>query len=301
MSKLHGLNLALSLALAAALAPLAWGQAQDELSKQPKSKPPANSQRSPSQTSGAEASASAKSSAQASAEANAAGIQAGTRIDAELEASLDTKTAKPGDQVAARVVHNVKQHGRTVIRKGDQLLGQVTSVSAAASGSANAGSALNVTFDRLVEGSSVMQLNTVVHAILPPAAQQPMAGPTAEPEPMGGPAPSGGGSRGGLLGGAAGGLGSTVNSTLNSTVDTAGSAAQGAGAAIGAASNTTVGANAGVGLATPIRSIHVDSALSAQNQTTVGSTVSTRHGDLRLESGTRLEFRVAGSTQGSKQ
>ena len=298
MSKLHGLNLALSLVLAAALAPLAWGRAQDEVSKQPKSKPPANSQGSSSQTSGAQASTSAKSSTQASAEANAAGIQTGTRIDAELEANLDAKTARPGDQVAARVVRNVKQHGRTVVRKGDRLLGQVTSVSAAASGSANAGSALNVAFDRLVEGSSVTQLNTVVRAILPSAAQQPMAG-AAEPEPMGGPAPSGGGSRGGLLGGAAGGLGSTANSTLNSTVDTAGSVAQGAGGAIGAASNTTVGANAG--LATPIRSIHVDSALSAENQTTVGSTLSTRHGDLRLESGTRLEFRVAGGTQGSKQ
>ena len=92
-----------------------------------------------------------------------ASLKTGTTISAELNKTLDARIAKPGDIVSARVTKNVKHEGHKVIRKGDHLLGRVTSVDAGSK--YQAGSKLGVTFDRLIRGNAEYQLNTVVSSI----------------------------------------------------------------------------------------------------------------------------------------
>jgi len=242
-----------------------------------------------SQKATAEAQSSAQSQAKSSAQAQKAGdsaaIRSGTKINAELVSALDTRTAKRGDEVTARATKDVKQSGRTVIHKGDRLLGRVTDVQSAAS--ADAGSRLAVTFDRLVQGEATTQLNAVVRSIISTPSQEreqmtrdePMAAPRPTPAASSSSGASGGGS---LVGGA---------------TSTVGSAVGGAGGTVDAASRGTVGAATGADLSTPIQAIRIQSNAHGENQTGLASALSTRRGDLRLESGTRLQLQVAADSQ----
>ncbi|HKS96577.1 MAG TPA: hypothetical protein VJV74_10665, partial [Terriglobia bacterium] len=279
--------------------------------------------------------AQSRSSAQGSSEQSGAlntkpvDVAEGTKVSAALVSSVDARTAKPGDQVVARVSKNVKEHGRTVIKKGDELVGHVTQVQAA--GAANAGSSLNVTFDRLVQGGTTSQLNAVINSIVSTpseqrAEQQQMAQSEA-PLPAGGPVMARGGGGGGVLGsgrassgggGLLGGVGSTVNSTVNAAGSATGSVANGTvgstvnsatGAAASATGNVagtaagTLNANGRGGLsnatsaliATPRHAIHLDTQAAGSQQTGASSVLSTRKGDLALEQGTQVQFRVVGS------
>ncbi|HLW79512.1 MAG TPA: hypothetical protein VKU44_07920 [Terriglobia bacterium] len=266
-----------------------------------------------------------RASAQSSQKASAASGQSadlttqrldlseGTKLSANLASTIDASTAKPGDQVVARVTKNIKAHGRTVIRKGDELVGHVTEVQAAGSG--KAGSSVGIAFDRVVAGNSSAQLSTVLNSVVSTpserqAQQQQMAEP-ALPEPMvmgggsaagAGRASSGGG--GGLLGGVASTAGSatgTVGSTLGgagvaagSTVNSAAAAGSAAGV-LGANSRSALGGSAGALVPTPRKSIHLGSGGSVNQQSTASSTLSTNQGNLRLDPGTELQFRVTGS------
>ena len=93
-----------------------------------------------------------------------------------------------------------------------------------------------------------------------------------------------------VVGGATSTVGSTVGATANSTLS-------GAGATVDAASRGTLGAATGADLSTPIQSIRIQSNAQGENQTGLGSVLSTRRGDLRLESGTRLQLQVAADSQ----
>lgn len=229
---------------------------------------------------GAAARAASSTAAMASTRGPSAQIKNGTKISARLVSNIDVRKTKPGDKVVARVTKNVKQHGKVVVRKGDKLIGRVTSVQTAANG--RAGSALGVKFDQLVAGHSRMQLNTVLTSILSvPGSNRgpaPMPAP-AMPAPVAAPAGGGGG---GLLGG--------VGATVGSAVGTAGSTV---GGAVGATTQSTLGANSGLNLSTPARQIHLQSQASANQSTATNSMLRTRKGNLRLQSGTRMRFRVA--------
>jgi len=232
---------------------------------------------------GSAARAVSSSAATASTQGQSAEIRNGTKISAELMSNIDARKVKPGDKVVARVTKNVKQHGRTVVHKGDKLIGHVTNVQASANG--KAGSALGVNFDRLVAGHSTTQLNTVLTSILS------VPGPNSEgPEPMQPlsmpapvAAPAGGG--GGLLGG--------VGSSVGSAVGMAGSTVGGVGGTLGSATQSTLGANSAMDLSTPTRQVHLQSQASANQSTGLNSVMATRKGNLRLESGTHMQFRVA--------
>lgn len=238
-------------------------------------------------TANAAARAVSTSQAMASTKGQSAEIKNGTKISAKLMSSVDARSARPGDKVVAKVTKNVKQHGRIVVHKGDRLIGHVTNVKSAAKG--QAGSALGVKFDQLVAGHSTTQLNTVLTSILSvpgsnsegpePMQAPPMAAPVA--------APAGGGG-GGLLGG--------VGSTVGSTAGIAGSAVGDVGGSIGAATQSTLGANSALNLSTPARQIHLQSQASANESTGTDSVLTTRHGNLRLQSGTRMQFRVAANS-----
>ena len=222
------------------------------------------------------------SAGEASTRGQSAEIRNGTKISAQLMSNVNARTAKPGDKVVARVTKNVKQHGRIVVHKGDKIIGHITSVKTAANGKAD--SALGVRFDQLVSGHSTTQLNTVLTSILSvpgfgsggPAPMQ----PPSMPAPVA--APAGGG--GGLLGG--------VGSTVGSAVGAAGSTVGGVGGTLGAATQSTLGANSAINLSTPVRQIHLQSYASADQSAGMDSVLTTKKGDLRLASGTRMQFRV---------
>ena len=244
-----------------------------------------------------------------------AGIKSGTKIEAELESALDARTAKPGDEVTARVTKDVKQKGQKVIKKGDRLVGRVTEVKAGGDASAegDASSRLAVTFDRLVQGETTSQLNAVVTSVLSVpgrggASGEPMmpSEPVMMPTPVSGgrPAPSGGGLLGGAgstvgstvgaTGGALGGVAGGVDSTLSSTTNATGQVPGGTAGSLDAASKSALGGTAQAGLATPRKAIRLDSQSQAQaeNETAASSVLSTRKGDLRMDSGTKLEFQT---------
>lgn len=225
---------------------------------------------------------------------SASQIQAGTQIKAQLESTLDARTAKPGEEVKARVTQDVKQDGRTVIRKGDRLLGRVKSAEAA--GKADSASSMAVEFDRLVQGRSTSSLHTVVSAVLSTPAEEraeseriasePIRRP-ASPPPS--PARSGGSASGGLLGGA--------TSTVDSTIGASGSVLGGVGGTLDATAQSTVGSAAGISLGTPAKAIRVGSEGQASQSGNLTSVLRTDQGRLRLDSGTTLEFRVASQGQ----
>ncbi len=253
----------------------------------------------------------------------AAGLRAGTKIAAELVSTVDAHTAKPGDEVVARAVKDVKQDGRKMIQKGDRLIGRITSVEAGVA--ADAASRLAVTFDRLVSGKATSQLNAVVSAVLStPTEERAQRQPMMEPEPMmappapaPAPAPAPGPSSGstpaggGLLGGVTSTAGSTVGaagstlggvtSAVNSSATATGSAAGNVGGVPDASGRATAGGASGATLATPLRAIRVDSQAQGEQQAAAGSVFSTRQGHLRMESGTRLQFRVAGQAESRSQ
>ena len=238
------------------------------------------------------ASAASSTAASASPKGQSAEISNGTKISAELMSNVDASKAKEGDKVEARVTKNVRQHGKVVVRKGDKLVGHVTRVENSVNG--KAGSSLGVAFDELVQGNSTTQLNTVLTSVFAAggsgqAEESDSMGMAPMPAPVA--APSGGGGRG-LLGAAGGAVGSTVGSTVGAAGSTLGRA----GGTVGATTQNTLGANSSLGLATPVRQIHIGSSASAESSAGTNSMLSTRNGDLRLESGTRMQFRVAGDS-----
>ncbi len=251
----------------------------------------------------AQANAAAKtaSSSQASLPAErSADVKAGTKVAAELVSAVDARTAKPGDEVQAPVTKDVKQNGHAVVHKGDRLIGHITDVQAGST--ANAGSRLGVTFDRLASGETTSQLNAVLTSVFSSRNE----GMASEPGPMMAPAPAGGSTSGSNGGGLLGGVSSSVDSTLGATGAVAGAAESSVGSIAGAASQSTTNATGAVGhsasgsqgLVAPLSAIRIRSESQGQHEAGANSVLSTRHGDLRLDSGTRMEFRVSGSAEG---
>lgn len=230
-------------------------------------------------------------------------LNSGTKISAALVSTVDARTAKPGDQVAARVTKNVKQHGKVVIHKGDEIVGRVTEAQAGAN--SKAASHLAVSFDRVVEGGSTFQLNSVAHSVFSndnTAAMQSL-GADDMGGMGGGPtmAPDGGGPRGGLgsggMGGAVGSAAGAAGSAVGSTANVAGSAVGGVTSKVDSNASGAVRGGAGTTAGAPWGSVHLSSGASSNQQASASSVFSTSHGDVRLDSGTRIEFRVSGQSE----
>jgi hypothetical protein len=114
----------------------------------------------------------------------------GSAIDAALTKSLDSKKAKKGDPVSARITEDAKGGNGTVIPKGAKLEGHLTQVSSRDKGDSY--STLGIVFDKAVlKNGEEIPLNVQVQAIAisQEAATAPAAGG------MGGMSPSGGGSQ----------------------------------------------------------------------------------------------------------
>jgi len=197
-------------------------------------------------------------------------VRGGTKIEAELESALDTRTAKPGDEVAVRVTKDVKQGGNTVVQKGDRLVGKVEKVEQRSEGSA--ASSVAVRFDRIARGESTTQMSAVVSSMLAAPTKGfvrrgEAADPVPEPAPM--PVAQGGARRGGGL---VGGVTSTVGATAG-VVSSPG------------------GTRTFIPSTTPLEAIRVATSRALKQQPGM-SQLSTSQPQLRLEAGTRMELDV---------
>jgi hypothetical protein len=246
----------------------------------------------PNSQAGAGASGTTAGRASAGAVDSSAVLASGTTLNAELSHPVDAKSAKPGDQVMAKVTEDVKSDGKVVVHKGSRLVGHVTE--AQARGKASHDSRLGIVFDRAVlKDGQELSFNGAVQALAPPVnATLSAAGDESSnigvPEPSGGARRSGGG---GLLGGATstatgvvGGATTTVTGTTSGAVKgTAGLA--GGLTAQGRLTSLSQGAIGFEGLT-------LNSATAGSTQ---GSVVSSTRRNVKLESGTQMLLKVTGS------
>ncbi len=215
-------------------------------------------------------------------------VRAGTKISAVLVSRIDARTAKPGEEVVARVTKNVKQDGRTVIQKGEDIVGRVLSV---VPGTYQAGSQVTVAFGRLVSGHTIKRLNAVLAQVeaLPGLGLRPDTnGLDASMVPSGLP-----------------GRRTSISSELQDPASLAGAAPGGGMMGSVGGTNPPVGgiprgSNARVSLSTPLEELHISSNVQGQNQTGATSVLSSRHGNLRLDAGTLVHFRVEADTHGQR-
>jgi hypothetical protein len=213
----------------------------------------------------------------------------GSAIEASLTKSLDTKKAKKGDAVDARITEDAKeQSGTTVIPKGSKLEGHVTQASSREKGDSY--STLGIVFDKAVlkDGQQV-PLNVSLQAI---ALSQDAATAPAAGSGMSGMSPAGGGSQAsssGRPGGTGGGMSSApsaspmpTNTNGASNIDTD-NAMAGKGAVGGLTSSGKLSPNSrgvfglqGIGLAT------------ASEGTQQAAVITSTEKNVHLDGGTQL-------------
>ncbi|HEX8291519.1 MAG TPA: hypothetical protein VF570_07190 [Pyrinomonadaceae bacterium] len=226
------------------------------------------------------AGASAQHSTSVGRDGRGLDIASGTRLTGELQGALDVSRARVGDRVVLKTTEAVKQNGRTVLKKGSQLVGRVTDVRRRAQGAAE--SSVTVVFDTLQSGSLTSPVSVTIDAVAHSSART-RAGDEEFGAESGARArtsartSSSGGSSGGLLGGTVGAVGNTV-----------GGAAGAAGAVVGSTTETVGGVARGAGNTLGRIRVTQSAGLSAEG----GSTLSLAGGNLRLEKGTTFRLTV---------
>ena len=247
----------------------------------------------------AEAHANAAGNAGAGSAGTSAVLAGGTTVNAELAHSLDAKSAKPGDQVMARVTEDVKANGKVVVHKGSKLVGHVTEAQARGKGSAD--SRLGIVFDKAVlKSGEEVAFSGAVQALAPPvnAGLLAAADESSNISPAG---PGGGGARrsggGGLLGGATSTATGAVSGATNTvagttTAVTNGTVSEATGLAGGlTAQGRLTSASQG---AISLQGLTLNSAAASSAN---GSIISSTTRNVKLESGTQMLVKVAGSAQ----
>lgn len=235
-----------------------------------------------------------------------ASLASGTKIAAELTKGLDSRKAKPGDPVTAKVTQNVRAANGMVIRRGSKLIGHVTEAKARAKGDSE--SALGIVFEKAISKGHEIPLNATVQAL---AAGQTAANLAASDMGAGmggagdiqaggsaGPAPTMGGG-GGLVRGA----GNSVGGLGNTAGGAAGGVGQIAGGAVGAATNAaggTAGAVSGAATSTlnagttGVVGLKGLSLSSQAGNATEGSLITSTGKNVHLDSGTQMILNVSG-------
>ena len=198
-----------------------------------------------------------------SAGSSASLLPAGSPLQAELTKPVDSRKNKVGDEVVARVTHDVKAGGSIVVPKGSRLVGHVTEVKARSKDQAT--SDVGIVFDRAVlkngtEIAAALRIQAVGRARVVPAGEEDLASGTTSVSP------------GGLLGG--------VGSTTTGAASEVGRAERSAG--LSPASQGVVGLH-GLNLSSP-----TSASASAE-----GSVITSTTGNVHLDTGTELILRVS--------
>jgi hypothetical protein len=229
----------------------------------------------------------------------AAAAQGGAIVPVELPRSIDSKKAKVGDEVIAKVISDVRSGGAVAIPRGSKLVGKITEVNARAKGDAT--SSLGIVFDKAVlKNGSTLNLVSTIQAVIAP----PQAAPSSLSDSGAGiQTPPGGGSSGGgdMVGSATGAVGNTAGSAVGAVGNTAGSALGTAGSDLSAAGS--VGANAPVVTSRTsgvvgIKGLELNTSADSQAS---GSVLTSGSKSVKLDSGTRLLVNVSAATPGSAE
>ena len=236
---------------------------------------------------------SAPAAGQAAPQAGAA-LAPGTVLEAELSKGIDAKKAKVGQEVVAKSVADLRDHGgNLVIPRGAKLVGHVTQVQAASKDQPQ--SSLGIIFDKVEakrgKGAQEVGLHAGIQALEKPQPSPMMQ--DQEPEGPSGPGGGGGAPMGsgqpGMGGGrTAGGMGGSSMPTQ-----------QRQGGDVGGDMGGPMGQQAGGGaVALNANSRGVigipNLTLSPQASPKEGSVISSSRGNVKLDSGTMLVLRVIG-------
>jgi hypothetical protein len=203
--------------------------------------------------------------ARASASAPAPGISA------ELTKGIDTKRAKVGDEVEARITDTVKFADGTEWPRGTKLVGKVTDVSAKSKDNKNAHLAFNLDHAVLKNGQSVPVRMALTSVTVPAqSVDMPMSG--------GGGAPGGGSSPGGANGGASSSTTPSSAPAMNQTIQQSATSSQG-GVLTQGQDHVPVGNLPGV-------------MLSASNNPSSAGSLGAKNQNIDLQSGTKLTLNL---------
>jgi hypothetical protein len=214
-------------------------------------------------------------------------LKAGSTVQAELTKPVDVRKNKPGDEVMAKITQDVKSDGRVVLPKGSKVVGRVTQAQERAKGQEE--SQLGMAFDHaILKDGTQMPVAFTIQAI-GRSESEAAAATAAETDGMmtggnaGGMTSAGGNagmqSRGGL-GGVTSNAGGVVGSAAGTTLNTAGNTGAAVTGSLGATSQGVVG----------LPGMTLSSAPSSMAG--VGSVISSKDSNVRLDSGTRMIFGV---------
>ena len=224
----------------------------------------------------------------------AAAAHTGAIVPVELSKSIDSKKAKVGDEVTARVISDVRSGGAVAIPRGSKLLGKVTEANARGKGDAT--SSLGIVFDRAVlKNGTTLNLVSTIQAVI--AAPETQSMPLPEASSGGaGPEGSGGGTSGGS-GSSSGGIGNTAGSAVGAVGRTVDSTTQSAAGDLNA--NARLGANAPVLTAqtTGVVGIKGLELNASSSNSTSGSVFTTSSKSVKLDGGTRMLVNVSAASK----
>ena len=214
---------------------------------------------------------------------NSRQVASGSTFQAELVRPIDARKSKPGDEVVAKTTQDVRSDGQVIIPKGSKLIGKVTEAKAAGNGQSD--SQVGIAFD---------------HAVLKDGRQVPMAASIQAISSSQAAASAADDSlmTGGDVGGMATASRPVGRSSLGGVTSATGGLANTTGATAGGALNTTHATSAsGAGHLTSdsqgVIGMSGMSLSSAGSSATSGSVViSSRSGNVRLDSGTRMLLRT---------
>jgi hypothetical protein len=226
-----------------------------------------------------------------------------------LAAPVDSKKAKRGDVVTARMTEAVKANGQTVIPNGAKLVGHVTQASARAKGDSD--SCLGIVFDKaILKKGEEVPLNVVVQALATALSAVTNAGDEMPAMGGTGSTATGRASNTGAFGGPTSAAGGAVGTMSNA----AGNTGAGTGGALNSAVHSTTnraapergavgGLNAAGELASNSRGVFglQGIGLSSTTTGTAQAAVITSTGkNVHLDTGTQLllvtEAAAAGAT-----
>src|SRR6266404_8149160 len=215
---------------------------------------------------------------------------AGSTVQAELTKPVDVRKNKPGDAVIAKTTQDVKSDGHVVLPKGSKIVGRVTQAQARAKGQEE--SQLGMAFDHAVlkDGTQVPAAFTI--QAIGRSESEAAAATAAETDGMmaGGSAggmTSGGGGAGMQGRGGLGGVTSTAGGVVNSTGSVAGGAVNTAGSA-GAGVTGGVTGNLGATSQGVVGMPGMTLSSATSSMAGVGSFISSKESNVRLDSGTRM-------------
>jgi hypothetical protein len=207
-------------------------------------------------------------------------LDSNTSITAQLQNTLDVRKARVGDQVILKTTQAIKSEGRTVVKKGARLIGQVSEVTQKTKGSAV--SRVGLLFSRLEDGSLTVPITATISSVTSARTAVRSGNDDVFASNTSGSGRATTSSSASSSGGLLGGVGGLANSTTSTVGTVVGNTTSAAGSTINSTANTVGGLGQSLG------GIRVSESSSTSVQG--GSVLSLQGENLRLEKGTNFNL-----------